>query len=403
MNTTIIHNIGAIVSGDYTNPLLKGDTICTEGTKIIYIGNENNAPELNYTLDVDAMGLTVCPGIIDAHAHPPMSNYLSEYKAYDWVDNYAAAGITSLVSVGGIRFPGAATDAASAKIQALASKNVWDHYHPSFAKVHANAVMLHKGMTDSDFEELKSQGINVVGEIGMSEVKAPAEAAHLVKLAKAHGLVTTLHCGGPSSTDCATYTLEEIELIAPDVLCHVNGAPTPLREDWLKQLVQSGKYWFDCVSNGSETLLVKVAGWAAEAGTADKMLLGTNVPSMSGFSPMGLWIQMAAISQNVDLPPEKVFAMASGNVAKCYGLDHGTIAEGMVADFLFASTGSIKPDMLSTLAFGRVPSVAGTFINGAPGLSACKNMAPPKKRPIFTVRANPTGGVYGKSLQNRYR
>ena len=64
------------------------------------------------------------------------------------------------------------------------------------------------------------------------------------------------------------------------------------------------------------------------------MLLGTNVPSMSGFSPMGLWIQMAAIAQNTDLAPEKVFAMASGNVARCYGLDHGVIADGMTADWV---------------------------------------------------------------------
>lgn len=45
------------------------------------------------------------------------------------------------------------------------------------------------------------------------------------------------------------------------------------------------------------------------------MMLGTNVPSMSGFSPMGLWIQMAAISQNVDLDPALAVCMASGNVA----------------------------------------------------------------------------------------
>ena len=384
MNRTIIRNIGKIVTGDCDNPILNGDTICVEGSKIAFIGAEADAPKAGYTLDVDANGLTVCPGVIDAHAHPPLSNYLSNYKAYDWVDNYAAAGITSLVSVGGVRYPGAAKDAPSAMVQALCAKNVWDNYHPSFAKVHANAVMLHKGMTEDDFIQLASNGVNVVGEIGMSEVQDPAEAAEMVKIAKKHGFVTTLHCGGPSSPDCASYTLEEIEQIAPDVLCHVNGAPTPLREDWLKELVQSGKYWFDCVSNGSETLLVKIAGWAAEAGTSHKMMLGTNVPSMSGISPMGLWIQMAAISQNVELPPEKVFAMASGNVAKCYGLDHGIIGEGQTADFLFTSTGSIMPDMLSTMAFGRVPSVAGTFINGAPGLAGCKNMAPPKKRPVYT-------------------
>lgn len=172
--------------------------------------------------------------------------------------------------------------------------------------------MLHNGMEEADFAELAAQGVNVLGEVGMSEVKDVKEAARLVRLAKKHGFVTTLHCAAPSSPDCAAYTLEEIQEIDPDVLCHVNGAPTPLDEAWIKQLVQSGKYWFDCISNGSETLLIKVAGWAAQAGTLDRMMLGTNVPSMSGFSPMGLWIQMAAISQNVDLDPALAVCMASG-------------------------------------------------------------------------------------------
>lgn len=384
MSNTIVRNIGTIVTGDCKNPLAEGDTVCIQDGKILYVGAAAGAPDLEYDTDVDAVGLTLCPGIIDAHAHPPMANYLDAYKAYDWVDNYAAAGITSLVSVGGIRFPGAARDAAASKIQALCAKNIWDSYHPSFVKVHAGAVMLHNGMEEADFAELAAQGVNVLGEVGMSEVKDVKEAARLVRLAKKHGFVTTLHCAAPSSPDCAAYTLEEIQEIDPDVLCHVNGAPTPLDEAWIKQLVQSGKYWFDCISNGSETLLIKVAGWAAQAGTLDRMMLGTNVPSMSGFSPMGLWIQMAAISQNVDLDPALAVCMASGNVARCYGLDHGIIAPGMSADFLLASTGSVMPDMLSTLAFGRVPSVAGTFMNGCQGLTKCKNMAPPKKRPVIT-------------------
>lgn len=384
MSKTLIHNIGTILSGAFENPILAGDTVCTDGDKIVFIGDRADAPALDYTLDIDANGLTLCPGIIDAHAHPPLANYLEAYKAYDWVDNYAGAGITSLVSLGGHNFAGAAGDVVSAKAQAIYSKYYWDYNHPSFAKIHAGTVMLQHGMTDSDFAELAAQGVHVVGEIGMSDVKDVEEAARLVAMAKAHGFVTTLHCAAPCTADGVAYTYEEIERIAPDVLTAVNGDPTPLDDETIKKLVQSGKYWFDCLSNGSEPQLIKIARWAAEAGTADRMLLGTNVPSMSGFSPMGLWIQMAAIAQNTDLAPEKVFAMASGNVARCYGLDHGVIADGMTADFLITSTGSIMPDMLGTLGFGRVPSVAGTFINGAPALAKCKNMAPPKKKPVYT-------------------
>ena len=142
MSKTLIHNIGTILSGAFENPILAGDTVCTDGDKIVFIGNRADAPALDYALDIDANGLTLCPGIIDAHAHPPLANYLEAYKAYDWVDNYAGAGITSLVSLGGHNFAGAAGDVVSAKAQAIYSKYYWDHNHPSFAKIHAGTVML---------------------------------------------------------------------------------------------------------------------------------------------------------------------------------------------------------------------------------------------------------------------
>mgnify|MGYP002794803546 CR=1 FL=1 len=66
MSKTLIHNIGTILSGAFENPILAGDTVCTDGDKIVFIGNRADAPALDYTLDIDANGLTLCPGIIDA-------------------------------------------------------------------------------------------------------------------------------------------------------------------------------------------------------------------------------------------------------------------------------------------------------------------------------------------------
>ncbi len=94
MNKTIIRNIGTIVTGDYEKPVAEGDAICIDGREIIFVGRQADAPKLDYTVDIDAVELTVCPGLIDANAHPPLANYLPSYKAYDWVDNYAGAGVT---------------------------------------------------------------------------------------------------------------------------------------------------------------------------------------------------------------------------------------------------------------------------------------------------------------------
>ena len=47
MSKTLIHNIGTILSGDFENPILAGDTVCTDGDKIVFIGSRADAPALS--------------------------------------------------------------------------------------------------------------------------------------------------------------------------------------------------------------------------------------------------------------------------------------------------------------------------------------------------------------------
>ncbi len=383
---TLIKHIGTIVSGDLDRPLPQGDTICISGDKISYIGDESGAPPQDYDLEIDARGLTVTPGLIDADTNPPLANYLAEFKAYDWVDNYAAAGITGMVATGAGDLPGLEADRVSAMAFALAGKYFWDACHPCGVKVHGGPLILTEDMEEEDFARLAGAGIRLVAKIGLAGVRCPEKAAGLVEKAKKQGMKAALRCGGPLKKGGRYYHLEEIQRISPDILCGINGSPTPPPEEEAKELVQSGRYYFNTVSNGNQAFLVKAADWAMEAGVLDKMMLGTNVPSVSGFSPMGLWIQMACCCQMAGLKPEQAVAMATGNVAKCYGLDHGLLQTGYKADLLFADTGSVMPDLLGTLGYGRVPSAAGTIVNGEFTLTRCRNTAPPSKRPVLTKR-----------------
>lgn len=386
MKKTIIKNLGTIVSGDISTPILDGDTICIDEDRITFIGCANNAPADDYDIQIDANGLTAVPGLIDAHAHVPLANYIDWYKAYDWVENFASSGVTSLVSVGGIRFPGEAKNRAEAIYQSIAARQLWENNHPCGSKIHAKSIMLYEGMERSDFAFLRKNGIYIVGEVGMSEVQAVDKIMGMVKDAHEEGFIVTAHCGGPSNRHCAMYHVDALEQIRPDVLCHVNGAPTPLSEEEIRYLVQSGKYFFDTVSNGNETLLVKIVTWAMEAGTLDKMMLGTNTPSVSGFSPSGLWIQMVICSHMTDLRPEIAVALGTGNVARCYGLDHGTLRVGKAADIVLTDSGSTAPGLLGTLKFGRIPSVGTVIVNGRIVLERGKNTAPVKHKPTIIRR-----------------
>lgn len=215
MKKTIIRNLGAIVTGEIKHPLAEGDTVLhRRRPDFLYRQRVRGRPTQDYDVEIDAAGLTAMPGVIDANFHAPLSNYLDSYKAYDWVENYAGGGTTSVVSLGAIRFPGQATNRKDAMAQAIAARSIWDNYRPCGAKVHANSVMLQKGMGDEDFHYLRENGIYVVGKVGLSAVQEPAEAAEMISMAHKNGFVVTAHCAAPSDENCAMYTASQLEVMA---------------------------------------------------------------------------------------------------------------------------------------------------------------------------------------------
>ena len=62
-----IVNLGHIVSGDWHDPFVAGDTILTEGDCIARVGSAS-AAEVEGA-DIDAGGMTAISGLIDSHLH----------------------------------------------------------------------------------------------------------------------------------------------------------------------------------------------------------------------------------------------------------------------------------------------------------------------------------------------
>ncbi|MEM1956461.1 MAG: hypothetical protein QXN44_06990, partial [Candidatus Caldarchaeum sp.] len=69
MVTTVIHNIGKIVSGDWNQGVLKADTIRIVDGVIQQIGGYDEVKKGGADVIVDANGMTVTPGLIDPHTH----------------------------------------------------------------------------------------------------------------------------------------------------------------------------------------------------------------------------------------------------------------------------------------------------------------------------------------------
>ncbi|MBT8363314.1 MAG: Enamidase, partial [Deltaproteobacteria bacterium] len=69
MASVLLKNIGTIVSGDITAPILAGNAIFVEEGKISKVGHESELNVSNPDLTIDCAGTTVSPGLFDSHCH----------------------------------------------------------------------------------------------------------------------------------------------------------------------------------------------------------------------------------------------------------------------------------------------------------------------------------------------
>lgn len=384
MEKVLIKNLGTIVSGDIENPILDAEVIYAEDGVIKYIGKAKPELEADANMVVDSKGLDICPGLIDAHAHPPVNDYMPLYKATDFAVNFLAGGTTGMVSVGNTKMPGVPFTVSGTKAMAIVGKQVWENYRPKGFKVHGGALMLVEGLQEKDFAEMAEEGIKVVGEVGMSPLQDVEKVANMVKMAKDHGLVVTAHSGGPSDEKGACYSADDLLKINPDVICTLNGDPTPMSDEDIKKVITEGDFYYDMVTHGNLRVLLDVYKIAAENNKANKLLLGTNVPSMAGYSPLGLWTNIAALSNYYqDVHPSVFIAMASGNVADCYGLDHGKIKEGYKLDIVHLD--GFNPDTcpFKTLQSGNMCSASNVIIDGELVMPHCKNVPGVSRNPDY--------------------
>ncbi len=81
---TLIRNIGQIVSGDISKPVLDGDSILAEDGRIVAVGKglDGDADTV-----IDAKGTTVIPGLIDSHCHPVFGDFTPRQRTVDFIES----------------------------------------------------------------------------------------------------------------------------------------------------------------------------------------------------------------------------------------------------------------------------------------------------------------------------
>ncbi|OQY43380.1 MAG: Enamidase [Desulfobacteraceae bacterium 4572_87] len=386
MTSVVLKNIQTIVSGDIQNPIIEGDAIQVEDGLIQAVGPFEEMEIIPGCNVIDCDQMTVTPGLIDSHCHVALGDYAPRQKQIGFMDSELHGGVTTFISAGEVHLAGRPKDPAGAKALAILAAKSFNNFRPGGAKVIGGALILEKGLTREDFEEMAREGVRVVGEIGLGSVKDPVDAAPMVKWAKELGMTVMMHTGGTSIPGSSTVTAEQVIQTDPHIASHINGGPTAVALDEVDRLVNETELTLEIVHCGNPKMAVDAINLCMDAGALDRVIIGNDAPSGTGVIPLGILRVINHLASLTDVKPEEAICMATGNTARLYKLNRGVIAEGMEADLLImdAPMGSVGDDALSAIEAGDVPGIAMVLVDGEVVVGKSRNTPPTKRNPVLS-------------------
>ena len=326
MASVVLKNIQTIVSGDIQQPLIEGDAIWVADGLIKAVGNLSNMRIEEGCEVIDCDQMTVTPGLIDSHCHVVLGDYAPRQNQIGFLESEVHGGVTTFISAGEVHLAGRPKDPAGTKALAILAAKAFNNFRPGGGKVIGGAVILEKGLTKKDFEEMAREGVRVVGEIGLGSVKDPADAAPMVKWAKALGMTVMMHTGGTSIPGSSTVTAEMVIQTDPHIASHINGGPTAVALHEVKQLVDETDLALEIVHCGNPKMAVDAVNLCVAAGALDRVIIGNDAPSGTGVIPLGILRVINHLASLTSVKPEEAVCMATGNTARLYKLNRGVIA-----------------------------------------------------------------------------
>lgn len=362
----VIRNIGILLSGDLSQPILDADTIIAVNGRITAIGRARDLDLDAADLVVDAQGSPVSPGLIDSHCHPVFGDWTPRQNQLGWIEMNVNGGVTTLVSAGEVHLPGRPKDAPGVKALAMTAQRCFQNFRPAGAKVIAGAPVPELDFDRAFYAELKEAGIRHIGEIGLGTVAKGRDAKRVVDWCRELGIESIMHTGGPSIAGSHFVDRDDVLEAQPDVVSHINGGPTSIAHADIRILCEKAQGSLEVVHNGNERSALVCLEAVREAGRLADMLIGTDAPAGSGVQPNGMLRMITLLASLGGLPAEKAFCLATGNVARKRGLDCGLLAAGMPADIVFLDKpeSSSGKDLLEAVSFGDIPGVSMVMIDG---------------------------------------
>src|SRR6201991_2035456 len=362
-----IVNLGQIVSGNWRNPFVAGDTILTEGERIVSVGTAPAGAVERADVVIDAGGMTAIPGLIDSHVHVTFGDYTPRQRTVGYLESYLHGGTTTAISASEVHVPGRPRDVEGVKALAVAAQRCFADYRPGGMKVIAGSVILEPGLRAEDFKELANKGVKLA-KAGFGAVKNAYDYVPLVAAAKAAGMITTCHTGGSSIPGSGAITGDHLLKMHPHVSFHINGGPTAMPDRDFERVIRESEMALQVCTAGNLRTTLLCGKLALELDAFDRFIIATDTPTGSGIMPLGILYTMAHLASLTTMTPEQAICAASGNNARVYRLDSGLLKAGHAADIVLldAPDGGTQDNALDAIRHGDIAAIGAVVTAGVP-------------------------------------
>ena len=382
-------NIGSIVSGDLDQPFVAGDTIVSEGDRIVSVGSASVRAVEDCDVVIDAGGTTAIPGLIDSHVHITFGDFTPRQQTVGYLESYLHGGVTTAISASEVHVPGRPRDAEGVKALAVAAYKSFESYRPGGMRVHAGSVILEPGLTGNDLGEIAKQGV-WLAKAGFGAFESAYEYAPLIAAARAHGMITTVHTGGSSIPGSGAITGDHLLALRPHVSFHVNGGPTAMPDKDFERIILEGDVALQVCTAGNLRTALLCAALAEKHKAFDRLIIATDTPTGSGVMPLGMLYTIAHLTSLGGVAPERCIAAATGSNARVYGLDTGLLAPGKAADIALidAPEGGTQDSALAAIRNGDIAAVGAVIAGGEPRFVGRSRNTPATTRKVRVASCN---------------
>jgi enamidase len=364
---TAIVNIGKIVSGNWREPFVEGDTVICEKGRIAFIGKGDAERVAKADVVIDANGTTAIPGLIDSHVHITFGDYTPRQRTVGFLESYLHGGVTTAITASEVHVPGRPTDPAGVKALAVAAHKSFLQFRPGGMRVHAGSIILEPGLTKTDFLEVAGQGV-WLAKAGFGAVRTPFDYAPMMAEARGAGMITTVHTGGSSIPGSSAIRAEHLVAMQPHVSFHINGGPTAPPDEDFRVIIEKTEAALQVCTAGNLRTTILCANLARDMNVLDRFIIATDTPTGSGIMPLGMLYTISHCASLTDMSAELFICAATGSNARVYRLNSGLLEQGRDADIILidAPSGGSKETALAAIKNGDVPAVSAVMTDGVP-------------------------------------